>query len=390
MLLSCLVPARSAAQSQPDPFATARHRSGPLAINPSLSIVDAGVDGNVFNDVANPKHDVTMAIRPAADIWLRAGRARLTAKTQVSYNYFKRFASERYVGTDNRLRLELRGPRVTPFGTLSFLSTRDRISPEVDARVRRDEWTAGAGADVELGGRVTARFSGRHFETSYNQATGVGGFAVALNRRENQTAAALRYRLTPLTTVVTELTRETSRFVYASERDANTVSVVPGVEFNSLALITGSGVLGYRRFDFLDPRLKDFQGMVGAFDLAYVLRGATRFGVTADRNVENSFELTQPYFVSSGYGFRVTQQITERWNAMGGISRRTLDYRAALPLTTVLPRTDRVLYLNGSLGARISARTRTEFTAFYQRRSSVQLRREYDGLRIGGALFYEF
>ena len=174
LLFSCFVPARGGAQSQPDPFATARHRSGPLAINPSLSIVDAGVDSNVFNDVANPKQDVTTAFRPAADIWLRAGRARLTAKTQLSYNYFKQYASERYVGTDNRLRFELRGPRVTPFGTVSFLSTRDRISPEVDARVRRDEWTAGLGADVELGGRVTARLSGRHFEDQVDRLRGKG------------------------------------------------------------------------------------------------------------------------------------------------------------------------------------------------------------------------
>ena len=38
----------------------------------------------------------------------------------------------------------------------------------------------------------------------------------------------------------------------------------------------------------------------------------------------------------------------------------------------------------------LSAGTRTEVTAAYQRRSSVQLRREFDGLRVGGAFFYEF
>ncbi len=353
-------------------------------------MLDFGVDTNVFNDVTDPKTAFTTIIRPAADIWLRAGRVRVAATSQISYNYFQQFSSERYFGTDDRVRLEVRGPRVIPFGTFSFLSTRDRISPEVDARVRRTEWTAGGGADVELGGRLTTRISGNHFETSYNQAAGVGGFAIALDRRENRAAAALRYRLTPLTTLVAGLTRQASRFVYATERDANTLSVLPGVEFNSLALITGTGFVGYRRFDFLDPRLKDFNGMVGSIDLAYVLRGSTRFGLTADRDVENSFELQQPYFVSTGAGFRVTQQVTERWSAMGYVSRRTLDYRAALPLAAVVPRTDRVLYLNGSIGARISARTRTEFSASYQQRSSVQLRREFDGLRIGGALFYEF
>ena len=389
-LACCLLTAPASAQTTPDPFDTARHRSGALAISPSVAMFDLGVDTNVFNEVANPRQDLTSILRPAADIWLRGGRVRLGANTQVSYNYFKQFSSERYFGTDNRVRLEMRGPRVTPFGTLSYLSTRDRISPEVDARVRRDEWTAGAGADVGFGDRLTARLSGNHFSTRYNRATGVGGFAEALDRHENQAAAAIRYRLTPLTTLVTAISRQTNRFVYAAERNAHTLSIVPGVEFDRLALISGTGSVGFRRFDFIDPRLKDFSGVVAAIDLGYVARGSTRLGFTADRNVEYSYELLQPYYVSSGAGLRVTQQITERWSAMGYVSRRSLDYRAALPVAAVVPRTDRVSYVNGSLTARVSARTRSEFTASYQRRSSDQLRRDFDGLHLGGALFYEF
>ena len=385
-----LAPAMAAGQSSSNPFEAARHVRGPFAINPSLSVVDVGVDTNVFNEVSNPKSDFTAVFRPAADMWLQSGRVGLNARAQVSWNYFQHYASERYAGTDDRIRLEVQGSRFTPFGAASFLSTRDRISAEVDARVRRNEWTAGGGADVNLGAKLTARVAANRFEARYNQAEGVGSFAAALDRREDWVGGSLRYRLTPLTTLVTDITGQMNRFVYESSRDADTLTILPGVEFDRAALVSGRGFVGYRRFDFLDPALEDFRGVVASVDLAYVLRSSTRFGFTADRNVEYSFDLVQPYFVSSGLGLRVTQQITERWSVSGYVSRRSLDYRAPLPAALVPPRTDRVNYLSGTLGARISARTRVEGTAFYQRRSSIQIRREFDGLRIVSSLIYEF
>jgi hypothetical protein len=380
----------AAGQSSPNPFETARHVRGPFAINPSISVVDVGVDTNVFNEVTDPKSDFTAVFRPAADMWLRSGRVGLTARAQVSWNYFQQYASERYAGTDDRVRLEVQGSRVTPFGTASFLSTRDRISADVDARIRRNEWTVGGGADIGLGGKLTARLTANRFEARYNENQGVGTFAAALDRREDSVSGALRYRVTPLTTIVADVTGQVNRFVYETARDADTLTILPGVEFDRLALISGRGYVGYRRFDFIDPTLEDFRGVVAAIDLAYVLRGSTQFGFTADRNVEYSFDLVQPYYVSAGLGVRVTQQITERWNVSGSVSRRSLDYRAPLPAALVPPRTDRVNYFSATLGARVSARTRVEGTAFYQHRSSIQVRRDFDGLRIGGSLIYEF
>jgi hypothetical protein len=148
--------------------------------------------------------------------------------------------------------------------------------------------------------------------------------------------------------------------------------------------------VGYRNFDFINPALQDYRGLVGSVDLGYVLRGSTQFGFTGDRNVEYSFDLVQPYFVSSGLGLRVTQQITERWSVSGWVARRTLDYQAPLPTAAVPPRTDKVGYLGGTIGSRMSARTRAEVTVSYQKRSSVQVRREFDGVRLGGSLLYEF
>jgi hypothetical protein len=385
-----LLPSLAAAQSQPNPFETARHVSGAVAVNPSIAVTDVGFDTNVFNEVENPKSDFTSIFRPAADIWLGTGRVRVSARAQVSWNYFQQYSSERYAGTDDRVRLEVRGPRVTPFATYSFLSTRDRISAEVDARVRRNEWSGGGGADISMGGRLTARIAATRFDAEYSEAAGVGTFAAALDRREDAVAGSLRYRLTPLTTLVAEVTAQTNRFDYETARDADTLTVLPGVEFDRLALITGRAFVGYRRFDFLNPALRDYRGLVGSVDLGYVLRGSTQFGFTADRNVEYSFDLVQPYFVSSGLGLRVTQQVTERWSVSGSVARRTLDYQAPLPSAAVPPRTDHVVYVGGTVGARVSARARAEVTASYQKRSSIQIRREYDGVRLGGSLIYEF
>ncbi|MFN8060144.1 MAG: outer membrane beta-barrel protein [Vicinamibacterales bacterium] len=390
VVLACLVSAGPlAGQTTPDPFDTARHRSGALAMNPELALVDLGVDTNVFYEVDAPRRDFTMTFRPAADIWLRAGHLRAAAHTQVALNYFQQFSSERSANTDNRLRLELRGPRLTPFGSVSFLSSRDR-TPEIDARVRRQERSGGAGVDVVVGPRLTARVETNRFVTRYADSSVARGYAIALDRSEQLYRGALRYRATPLTTFVLQADRQANAFTFANERDATTVSVVPGIEFDRAALISGRGFVGYRRFDFTDARLRDFRGLVASVDLGYTLRGQTRFGVTADRNVEYSFEIQQPYYVTSGAGVNLSQQFTERWSAQTQIQQRRLDYRRALLTVAVPPRTDHVTYVSAGLGFRPGLHSRFDLTVSYQRRSSERLDREYDGLRAGGGFLYEF
>ena len=48
------------------PREAAQIEFGPLSIYPSLQLVDAGTDQNVFNDTVNPKEDYTFTIASQA------------------------------------------------------------------------------------------------------------------------------------------------------------------------------------------------------------------------------------------------------------------------------------------------------------------------------------
>jgi hypothetical protein len=373
----------------PDPFDTARHRQGPVAANPELALTNLGVDTNVFNEPTNAKSDFVLGVRPGTDVWVRMGRARIEGHTHVAFNYFSQYDTERSADTYNRARVEVRGQRLTPFAQVGFVSARDRLTPEFDARVRRQEKSLTVGTDVAVGAKTTLRASFDRFDTNFNDSVAAGAFSTSLDHREDSGTVSLRYRLTPLTTLVLLTDRQQNRFDFATERDAIGIRVTPGVEFDAGALIRGTAYLGYRRFDFDDRRVKDFTGLVATVNLSYAPRPTLRLGFTADRNLEYSFDIQQPYYVASGIGGDVTQQFSQRWSGSARAVRRRLNYGGAA-LRLVSPRNDGVTQLSAGLGYRLGLHARAEALLAYNGRNSELRDREYSGVRLGSSLIYEF
>jgi hypothetical protein len=87
----------------------------PCGFTPFLAITEIGVDTNVFNDAEEPQRDTTATFGPGAEYWVRAGRARVSAKSDVQYNWFRDFASQRSLSTNNDLKIEFPMARLTPF-----------------------------------------------------------------------------------------------------------------------------------------------------------------------------------------------------------------------------------------------------------------------------------
>lgn len=389
-LLALLIGFAAPAWAQsPEPFDNARHRQGPVAANPELALINLGVDTNVFNETANAKGDFVFGVRPGTDVWVRMGRLRVEAHTQVAFLYFAQYDTERSADTDNRARIEVRGQRLTPFAQVGFVSARDRLTPEFDARVRRQEKSLTLGTDVAVGAKTTLRAFFEHFDTNFNDRAAAGAFSASLDHRETSGTASLRYRLTPLTTLVLLTDRQQNRFDFATERDALGIRVTPGVEFDAGALIRGTAYLGYRRFDFDARSVKDFTGLEATVNLSYAPRPSLRLGFTADRNLEYSFDIQQPYYVASGIGGDVTQQFSPRWSGSARATRRRLNYGGATsPL--VSPRNDGVTQLSAGLGYRLGLHARAEALLAYNGRDSRVRDREYSGVRLGSSLIYEF
>src|SRR2546423_15181526 len=97
LVISALVVAPStvfAQQDVPVPPADAKLHFGPLALNPTLSLVNAGIDTNVFNEPteAGPKRDFTMTFEPKSDWWLRLGPTWLLGNISEGLVYYNQYS----------------------------------------------------------------------------------------------------------------------------------------------------------------------------------------------------------------------------------------------------------------------------------------------------------
>ena len=107
----------------------------------------------------------------------------------------------------------------------------------------------------------------------------------SLNRDTRGISATVRYRRTPLTTIVMRTEKAQERFASSPARDADILRIEPGVEFRPPALISGSGHLGFRRLAPLHDVLPEFHGLVGSGRLRFRLPGATSVEFAGDRDL---------------------------------------------------------------------------------------------------------
>jgi Putative beta-barrel porin 2 len=375
------------AQDIPDPEDLARIRFGPIRLTPSVTVTSLGVDTNVFNEADDPKQDTTAAFGPRLEFWMRVGRARLSGSSRVEYVFFKKYDSQRSFGTLNEARLELPLNRLAPFVEGRYTNTRQRPGYEIDARARRREVGARAGADLRVGSRSTLRVAAGRDTFRFDSEDSFLGAALSeeLDRDSDTFEVSLRQRLTPLTTLAIVAEQRQDRFVFTPVRDADGFRVTPGFEFKPFALVQGSVFVGYRRFRTLSPIVPDFAGPIATADLAYALR-ATRFQLRLNRDVTYSFETLEPYYLLTDVTLSVTQRITQAWDVVGRGGRQLLDYRAVGPDT--VPRTDKLRQAGGGVGYRFGEQVRLGVDADHYRRQSVISGRTYQGWRIGGSVNY--
>ena len=185
-----------------------------------------------------------------------------------------------------------------------------------------------------------------------------------------------------------------TRFRLSPVRDSDSVSIVPGVEFNPQGLISGSAHVGFRNFVGLDAALPNFRGPVAAVDLAYRLLGSTVIGVTVDRNIDYSFEIDEPYYVTEGYGGSVRRQLGGRFDAVVAAQQHTYRYRelgAEAEQDLTGERTDSIRNYSLSIGYRLNRGARFDVSvSYWERRSNERDFRNYQGFQLGSNVTYGF
>ena len=392
LLCACLgVVATAAAQEPEDPFETARFRMGPVRFTPAIQITSIGHDSNVFNEADDPRSDTTAAFGPAVELWMRPLGTRFSGKFGGQYLYFKEHGDQRAWNTNNEARWEVPLARLTPFVAGSYVNTRERQGYEIASRSRRRDDSVTAGTSLRLTGKTAFVVSFRQFNVKYDDTASFLGSALAdaLNRRERTTSVQFRYSLTPLTTFVIDTDIGRDRFKFTRVRDTDSVRVMPGFELKPLALISGRVFVGYRQFKPLTETLPEYRGVVASVKATYI-RSSTRFEAKVDRDLAYSYEPARPYYALLDVGLTVTQRITHAWELVGRASRQTLAYRllGAVDPSGIPPGDTGYVY-GGGLGYRLGETLRLGVdTNYYTRRSELEGRRDYEGVRVFGSISY--
>jgi Putative beta-barrel porin 2 len=391
-----LVSAPVAAQrsAEPDP-ATVRIRLGPLWVKPTVALTNIGIDNNVFNqpDDLNPKSDFTFTATPAADLWLRMGRTWLVGRIAEDFNWYQTYASERNASTAYSIGWHI------PLARLGFKvdagrrNARDRPGFEIDARVPRVEDRLNGLFELKTFSKTFIGVTATRLRTDYDENSVFQGTSLRfqLNRTTTGLGLSVRHELTPLTSISVTAGRYEDRFDYSPLRNSMSTNVSGNITFDKFALIRGGATLGYTDFQPEVPGLASYQGLTGAVNLSYTLLGSTRFGFEFGRDVQYSYDVTQPYYLQTRLGGSIAQQIFGPLDVVVRGSFGTLAYRDRTGVDVVVSnRVDDVSSFGAGIGYHLGRDTRLGFNVDQSYRRSDISNRQYNNLTFGSSVTYGF
>ena len=374
----------------PDPEAV-RIRLGPLWLKPTLALTNAGVDTNIFNvaESEGPEKDFTLTLSPSTDLWLRFGPSWFSGSVREDLIWFKKFSSERAANTSLALGWTLPLSRTTFSAGANWVNTRERPGFEIDARADRDERGLNGAIELRMLSRtlIGARIAHRRINFDDDQDFLGRSLHDELNRTETAETVTLRHELTALTSVTLDVSRQQDRFESSPLRDADSTQTMIGLLFQPDALISGSARLGFRSFSPLAADVPEYRGTTAAVNVAYVARGSTRIGFQANRDVQFSFDVDQPYYLLTGLSTSIAQQVYGPVDVEGRLVRQRLSYRVREGVAVeVVDRVDRVLNYGTGVGYHVGEGLRVAFNVDHQKRSSAVDGRNFSGWRYGTAV----
>lgn len=366
-----------------------RFQSGPIAWTPMLTLREAGIDTNVFDEASNPKRDTIAVLSPQVTATLALAMLRLTTVATADFVYFERYTSERGVNGAGTARLEVPLSRFGPFVQVGYVSSRDRQSPEIDARARRKQRDVNAGLAVQVTGRGALELSANVSDAKYDRGELFRDvdLAARLNRESRGVTGALRFALTPLTQFVLNAGYVEDRFILQPTQDSENLRANAGFEFAADAVIRGRAILGFRRITALGAAGQDAEGVTAAVDLTYVLLGRTRFGGRIGR--DRTYSIEAPHFLQTTYALDVLHELFGPFDLIVATSRDKLDYPPQFDRGES-GQIDFIRRYGGGLGIRAGNRFRIAFNVELAERESAVPQRNFDRRRLFTTASYGF
>lgn len=373
-----------------------RFHVGPFWLTPKIELRNAGVDTNVYNQLANPVADNSVVIRPGLRAALPVGRRiRLEGGGYVDLNYFRGQQTERSndFGGDGRGEVDF-GP-FTFFGGGGGLQARQRASIDLDERVRRQEQFGFGGFDLRVGRGVqlTGRANVGTARHAPSRQTGAE-LQRALDRNTKSAAGELRYRITALTTLVG--TAEAIEDTFVHQRDAGRVTrsfrYMGGFQFGERALVSGTVTAGLRHFPGSSPgSVSEYRGPALRVEATTPVRTFARLSLVADRDVYYAItalrtreDRLRNTYVSKRYEAGLALHLPLKFLARGTAGFQSAEY--LIPYLVQggnVRRVDHLYTGTASLLRGFGDSFRVGGTVAWQRRVSTLATFSYGGLRYG-------
>jgi len=390
-LLFGLASGASAQPGGPDPDKV-RVRLGPLWMNPTISLTNIGIDRNVFNvpDDEGPLRDFTFTVAPNTDLWVRLGRTWLVGQINEQINWYQTYASERNATNEYSLKWSLPMNRLEFHTNIAYSSSKDRPGFEIDARAQRKHLMYGGSAEIRL---LTKTFFGLTYSregTLFDETAVFKDISLhdELSRKSTTSGLAIRHQLTPLTAFNVNLTQTKETFDYTSLRNSTSRQISGGVSFDPFALIKGGATVGYRSFQ-PGPDLPPFKGLTFGVNLSYAVFGTTRFSVNSSRDVQYSYDNTQPYYVQTAVQGSIAQQIFGPLDVVARAGTSHMAYRdRANAQIAALDRVDESRSYGVGVGFHMGKDLRLGFNLDHVNRYSAIASRQFANVLFGSQITY--
>jgi hypothetical protein len=354
------------AQSLPE----GRFRTGSFSWTPTLTLRDAGVDTNVFDEARDPKQDTIAVVAPAVQGHLETGLWTVKLAGNAEFVYFRRYTNERSINGHGSVRAEVGLSRFRPFVVVDALDTRERQNSEIDLRARRAQREFGGGTRIEAFSRTAFELSATRATVDFREGELFRGEDVAqrLNRSSTTVGGRMLVRLTPLTTFAVEGDAMRDEFTFRPDQNTDNLRFNAGFEFAPDAVIHGRAKVGIHEMTPNGTTAIGYRGLTAAFDIGYLLLGRTSFTGRISRDTAYSLE-EQPYFLQTRYGVDVTHNLIGAFDLLGHYTHETLDY-PGIPQRNLLDHLDEIARYGGGVAIRPSERTRVAFNYEFARRTS--------------------
>ena len=384
----------------PDP-AKVKVQVGPVMMNPTVTFGNIGVDDNVFNDNTNPKSDFTMTVSPKTDVWLRFLGTWFNGTMTEDVVWYQKYSSERSGNGTYGLNWKLPLTRFTATFGASRASTRERLGYEIDERAPRtlNNYFADVSLNVLSSTALDVRITSA--KTAYDPTATfqLVNLADQLDVTSTAVDINLNRKLTPLTTLTVGLNRSQDRFPMNPLRDADRTDATAALRFDPVALLKGDFSVAYTSYSPHSGTIPAYRGLTLSAGLTYTLFDVTQFVLRADRSLQNSYDITQPYYLQTGFNLQISQQVQTHIDVVGRGGLEHLNYRDLTDAAVLAPsaaalvvpnRTDTITTYGIGIGYHLGSATRLGLNYDRTRRSSPIESRAYERPNIGASITYDF